>query len=77
MLPRDGAVANYEMELRTGEGVIKPFAVSAVLVEVNGQQCAVAIARDISGVHQAEDMLRTIVHSVPDAVMLLRGRKPA
>lgn len=65
-LMTDGSVSNLAMDLRGLDGQQRPYLVSAVLAEVNGQACAVAVARDISGVREAEELLRTLAQASPD-----------
>ncbi len=47
-LMNQGAVRNAELTLRTKSGIEIPVLISAVLMELNGAQCALSIARDIS-----------------------------
>ena len=47
-LGEKGKVSNFEMELRTIDGEIKPMSMSASLMEIEGEKYLVSLARDIT-----------------------------
>lgn len=53
-LKSEGMVRNLECELRTKEGRLVPHLLSASVVNMSGELCAVAIAHDISELKQNE-----------------------
>jgi PAS domain S-box-containing protein len=69
-LMADGSVSNLAMDLRGIDGKRRPYLVSAVLAHLNGQPCSVAIARDISGMREAGELLRTLAQASPDPMVL-------
>jgi PAS domain S-box-containing protein len=83
-LREHGYVQNYEVELQgVGFEIPVPALVSAVLVNLSGQDCGIAVVRIISDIRQAErklreseGTLRKILESSPDAVCIhdRRGR---
>jgi PAS domain S-box-containing protein len=56
---RDGRIQNYEIAVRTKAGNIVPYLVSAVVVELDGEQCVVSMSRDITQRKQLEHDLIT------------------
>lgn len=66
----DGSVNNMAMDLTGLDGKQRPYLVSAVLAHLNGQPCAVAIARDISGVREAGELLQKLALASPDPMAL-------
>jgi len=57
-LQTDGAVRNYEFALRTKLGNIKQCQLSAEIVELDGEDCLLAVIHDITELKQAEEALR-------------------
>ncbi len=57
-LRENGQVANFETRLRSMDGKIFPVFISASLVEVDGEECMVALINDITERKQMEDALR-------------------
>jgi two-component system, sensor histidine kinase and response regulator len=57
-LARDGQVNSMAIDRRKRGGAIVPTLLSAVVVEIEGERCAVAVERDISKLKAAEDQLR-------------------
>lgn len=53
-----GEVRNLELTLRTRDGTTIPTLVSAVALKLGGRRCVLSIARDISGLKNAERRLR-------------------
>jgi PAS domain S-box-containing protein len=53
-LRSEGAIANFECDVRTQSGAILPYLTSATVVELGGEDCVVAIARDITAIKQTE-----------------------
>ena len=67
----DGAVTNMPMELRGMRAEsAHPYLISAALADMNGQACAITIARDISGVREAEDLLQQVAEASPDPIVV-------
>jgi PAS domain S-box-containing protein len=54
LIETDGVVANFPCDVRAKDGEIRPFLVSATVVELGGEECVVSIARDITTFGQAE-----------------------
>src|SRR5260221_9663179 len=46
LVETDGTVANFPCDVRAKNGAIRPFLVSATVVELGGEDCVVSIARD-------------------------------
>jgi two-component system, sensor histidine kinase and response regulator len=57
-LRTNGTVANAGMALRTKSGAVRPYLISATVVELSGEDCIVAIGRDITAIKQTEERLR-------------------
>ncbi|MGH8336416.1 MAG: PAS domain S-box protein, partial [Gammaproteobacteria bacterium] len=57
LLKRDGSVHAFEANLRRWDGTLVPHITSAVVTEVEGEPCVVAIAHDITKLKQAESEL--------------------
>jgi PAS domain S-box-containing protein len=77
-LLRTGMMRNSEVSMRTRGGAEIPVLVSAVLMELNGQQCVLTIARDISErkqqelkLKQSEEFFRTVINSSSDVILVL------
>jgi PAS domain S-box-containing protein len=51
---KNGRVENFEMDIRRKSGQILPFLVSAVVVEIDGEQCLISMSRDIAKRKQLE-----------------------
>jgi len=49
-----GSVVNMEIDLRTKEGRVDPFLISAKVIELDGEECMVTIGRDIRSIKQTE-----------------------
>ncbi len=56
-LKRSGHVYNMKMNFRRKDGVVQPSLVSAATVELDGEPCAVTVARDVSQLERAEHEL--------------------
>jgi PAS domain S-box-containing protein len=82
LLQEQGSVRGLEVRLRGRTGEVVIGSVSAELIDVKGEECLLALTRDISGIRQAEQSLqeseeryRSLVELAPDAVILhLDGR---
>jgi PAS domain S-box-containing protein len=77
-LMNKGAVRNAELTMRTRTGAEIPVLISTVLMELNGRQCALTIARDISErkqqelkLQQSEEFFRTVINSSSDVILVL------
>jgi PAS domain S-box-containing protein len=57
MLASGRTVANMEIDLRAKNGRVAPFLVSAKVIELSGEACVVAIARDITAIKQTQHEL--------------------
>ncbi|HEX4208843.1 MAG TPA: PAS domain S-box protein, partial [Candidatus Binataceae bacterium] len=69
-LTAEDAVTNLPMDLRDKGGKTRPYLISAVLADLNGEPCSVAIGRDISGVREGGELLRIIAEASPDPIAL-------
>jgi PAS domain S-box-containing protein len=58
LLEDDGLVRDYELTLRTRSGQLKTALLSAELMELNGESCVLAIAKDITERKYTETLLR-------------------
>lgn len=77
-LLNNSVVRNSESIVRTKDGREVPVLVSTVLMELNGQQCALTVARDISErkqqelkLKQSEEYFRNLIESSSDVVLVL------
>jgi len=57
-LLRDGVVRNHETSVAVGNGRVLTILISAVFIEVDGEQCTLGISRDISDLKRAQTQLR-------------------
>ncbi|MGC1678507.1 MAG: PAS domain S-box protein [Candidatus Binataceae bacterium] len=57
-LLRDGVVRNHETSVAVGGGRVLTILISAVFIEVDGEQCTLGISRDISDLKRAEAQYR-------------------
>ena len=76
---RDGSVSNVEVEFLTPRGETIPTLLSAVAVELNGEQCVVTMVRDVSAAKDSarklEESSRTVKEifgASPDAISVMR-----
>ena len=53
-LKTDGAVVNMELDVRTKDGHVEPYLISAKVIELIGEDCVVSISRNIRSIKQAE-----------------------
>jgi two-component system sensor histidine kinase/response regulator len=58
-LLKEGHIQNFEMDIRTKSRQVVPYLVSAVIVELDGEQCLVSMSRDITPRKQMEQDLIT------------------
>ena len=58
LLEHDGAIRDVEMTLRRKTGEIRIASVSAVIMEVTGERCALVTLHDVTARRQAEEALR-------------------
>ena len=54
LIETDGVVANFPCDVRAKDGSIRPFLISATVVELGGEDCVVSIARDITAFKRTE-----------------------
>ena len=73
-----GEVRNSEATVRTGDGREVPCLISTVVLELNGMQCGLTIARDISErkeqelkLKQSEEYFRNVIGSSSDVILVL------
>jgi PAS domain S-box-containing protein len=76
-LIKTGVTRNSETIMRTKGGREVPALVSTVLIDLNGQQCALTISRDISErkeqelkLKQSEEYFRTLIESSSDVILV-------
>ena len=77
-LLRTGVMRNSEVSMRSKHGAEIPVLVSAVLMELNGQQCVLTIARDISQrkqqelkLRRSEEYFRNLIESSSDVTLVI------
>jgi PAS domain S-box-containing protein len=56
-LKTDRTVTNHEADLRSKSGAVRPYLVSATVIDLSGEACIVAISRDISALKQNQNDL--------------------
>ena len=73
-----GVVRNSESLMRTKSGAEIPVLTSVVMMELNGKQCGLTIARDISErkqqelkLKQSEEYFRTLIESSSDVILVI------
>ena len=76
----DGAVANFEFDVRTKRGAVMPYLISATVVELGGEACVVSICRDITTIKRtqrelvaAREVLRAQVEALRQSQQRLRA----
>jgi PAS domain S-box-containing protein len=57
LLMRDGAVSNFETEFNNIDGSFSPNLISATLVEINDEPCAIWVNRDITDLKRTQQEL--------------------
>ncbi len=70
-LSKDGKVRNLEVDFRGADGIAIPSLLSAALVEVGGEMCIVAFARDITALKETQ---RQLVAAREDALAASRAK---
>ena len=77
-LQKHGQVRQLEVQLATKSGSLRTFLLSADVIDLNGQQCLLAVSDDITEWKQAQEALRfseerfrTLVQSLDAGVVLL------
>ena len=58
----EGSVRGIEVAFRAKDGRVRIGLTSAELIEINGEQCALSVIADITGVRQAEEARRISEH---------------
>jgi len=78
-LVKNGEVTNYEGEYRIKDGSVRYGLTSARVVELGGEQCVVAISRDITehkaaqeAIRLSETKFRTLAETTPSAIIVYR-----
>jgi diguanylate cyclase (GGDEF)-like protein/PAS domain S-box-containing protein len=76
----EGALANEEMSFKTRSGKVIPVLISAALIELNGEACALCITKDIQDLRDAEQRLmqseqrfRGAFENAPIGIMLVNA----
>ena len=59
MLAASGSVGNLEVDLRTRDGRLEPYLISAKVIKLDGENCVVTIGRNIRSIKQSEHDLLT------------------
>lgn len=59
-LERDGEIRGLEADFRRKDGSLVPTLISARVVELGGETCAVSVTQDISGLKSAEKRIRRL-----------------
>ncbi len=77
-LRRNQKIENMETVLRKKDGTIKPYVVSARLIDMHGEQCVISNTRDVSeqkaaqeALYRSEKKLRAILDSATASIVLL------
>jgi PAS domain S-box-containing protein len=78
-LLKSGEITNYEGEYRVKDGSIRHGLTSARVIELDGEQCVVAISRDITAhkaaqeaIRLSETKFRTLAETTPSAIVVYR-----
>jgi PAS domain S-box-containing protein len=66
-LEEHGMVRSEEVELRGKDGRVCPYLSSAVITELGGQRCVVAISRDITEIRNTQNELKAARQAALDA----------
>jgi PAS domain S-box-containing protein len=72
LIEADGVVTNFPCDVRAKSGAIRPFLISATVVELGGEACVVSIARDITTFKQTERDLNAVREQMALQVEALR-----
>jgi len=72
LIAANGVVANFPCDVRAKDGAIRPFLVSATVVELGVEDCVVSIARDITTFKQTEHDLNAAREQMALQVEALR-----
>jgi PAS domain S-box-containing protein len=74
-LQRDGRISNYLAHLRRRDGSVRQTLLSAMRIEMDGEDCIMSLGRDITEMRRAEDDLRanrrlleTVIDAIPMAI---------
>ncbi len=68
---RDGHLQDFELDIRCKSGKIVPYLVSAVLMELDGDQCMVSMSRNIT---QSKKLERELVATREEALAASRAK---
>jgi PAS domain S-box-containing protein len=68
---RDGCAQNFEIDMRTKSGKVVPYLVSAVVAEIDGEECIVSMSRDIT---QLKHMESDLIAAREDALAASRAK---
>jgi len=66
-----GRVSNFDLDIRTKSGKIIPYLVSAVVAEIDGEECLVSMSRDIT---QRKQMERDLITAREDALAASKAK---
>jgi len=73
-LRRSGRIANRESHCRTRGGVLREVQMSSVLIELDGEACALVLATDITERKRAGEKFAKVFHASPEAISITRLR---
>ena len=66
-----GRLENFELDIRNKSGVIVPYLLSAVVAEIDGEECLISMSRDIT---QRKQMERDLIAAREDALAASRAK---
>lgn len=66
-------VCNQEVDLRVGDGSVRPALLSATLIEIGGRRCALGFAREIGELRRREAEVRDLNRSLREQAMVLES----
>ncbi|PKO71150.1 MAG: hypothetical protein CVU20_08440 [Betaproteobacteria bacterium HGW-Betaproteobacteria-14] len=73
-LSQSGRIANRESRCRTRSGVLRDVQMSSVLIELDGEPCALVLASDITERKRAGEKFAKVFHASPEAITISRLR---
>ena len=73
-LRKFGRIANRESRCRTRSGVLREVQMSSVLIELDGEPCALVLATDITERKRAGEKFAKVFHASPEPISISRLR---
>jgi diguanylate cyclase (GGDEF)-like protein/PAS domain S-box-containing protein len=70
-LMKRGEQRDLEAGFRTRDGAVRVGSVSAKIVELNGEQCVLSVARDMTRRHQADETIRKLSQALEQSPALV------